>query len=162
MFFCTLCVIEHVKRTDKIAGDAADTLKADRTVFFSASALGAGIADNAVITALGVTVYRMIDGTVADAAFLHSTDNAFECFQIVGGIAIQLNISDVTCVGQCMIRSLDLDLLICTERVVYRYMEGVGILFTIGNTGDYAKLLLVDTDKTSGQALCRSSKKREV
>ena len=29
VFFCTLCVIEHVKRTNKIAGDAADTFKPD-------------------------------------------------------------------------------------------------------------------------------------
>ena len=67
LFFGALCVVEAVEGTDKVAGDAADALKAELAVMLFAAALGASLADDAAVSADGVAVDRVVDGAVADA-----------------------------------------------------------------------------------------------
>ena len=65
-FFLALGVVEAAQVAHQIAGNAADAVKG-MAVFFLTAALGAGIADDAVVAAVGVAVNGVIDGAVADA-----------------------------------------------------------------------------------------------
>ena len=55
-YLCTLCVVEAVKCTYQIACDSADTLEAVFPIGFASAAFRAGVPDDAVIAADGITV----------------------------------------------------------------------------------------------------------
>ena len=70
---------------------------------FPAAAAGTDITDDANVTTDGVTVNRMVDGTVAHAAVVHMADNGFKGFHIVGSVAVQFHIADVTGIAQSVV-----------------------------------------------------------
>ena len=69
VFFGALCVVEAVESTDQITGDAADALETD--VILMATAIRAGVADYAVVTAHRIAVDGVVDRSVTDSGFLH-------------------------------------------------------------------------------------------
>ena len=111
-FLCAFGVVEPVQRAHKIAGDAADALKAHVALILAAVAVGAFVADQARIPAQGIPVHRVIDCAIADAAFLHLTDDFFKGSQVPGGIAVHCNVCDVAGVRQRVIRSFKPDFVI--------------------------------------------------
>ena len=109
-FLSTFGFVEAVEGTYQITGDSSDPFEFD--VALGTSALRTGIADDAVIAADRVSVDRMVDGTITDSGIVHAADDLFKGFQVLGRIAVHLDVRDVAGVGKCVIRSLDLDLVI--------------------------------------------------
>ena len=109
----TLCVVEAVKSTYKVACDAADTLELALTVIFGTVAARTFVADNSGVAANGIAVYGVVDGAVTNAGLLHAANNLLECIQVLHGITVKLNVGDMTGIGKLMIRSFKLDLIIC-------------------------------------------------
>ena len=75
--------------------------------------------------------------------------------QILERVAVQLDIGDMSAVGERVIGRLQTDLLKGVDLVVHRDVEGVGVVFPISYTGDNTVLLLVDAYKPAGETLCR-------
>ena len=144
-------VVEAVKSTDKIAGDTADPLDLRAVLDDLSAALRAIIADDAGVAADGVAVDGMVDRAVADALFLHAANDLLECLEVLGGIAVELDVGDMTRVGQRVIRRLELDLIERVDGEVDRDMEGVGVILAVGHALDGAEALLVDADESAGQ-----------
>ena len=153
-----LCVVEAIERSDEISGYSADSFKAVASLGFLSAALGAGVSDYTGKAAARVSVNRVIDRTVANAGFLHAADNLFKRGQILKRIAVKLNVADVSGVCKSMVRSFNLDFCERIAGIVYRYMEGVGIILSVGNTRDNAVLLPINSYESAGKTLCRSSK----
>ena len=66
--FCTFCVVETIQCTYQITCDTADALETVFAVFFCSAAFRASITDDTVVAADRVTVNRVVDRTVANAA----------------------------------------------------------------------------------------------
>ena len=115
--------------------------------------VGISILVAAVQTAVAVVVHR----TVAHVVLVHHVYHACDDRRVVGSIAVYFYIEDVAATGQVVVRSLDLSLLQRCTLVVYRHMVGVGIVITVGNARDDAKLLAVLLGKLAAQALGWSS-----
>ena len=81
--FCSLAVIESVDCAYKITCDTADTLKSCVIAVVASAALGADIADYTGISAAGISVDGVVDRTVADTRFLHTSDDLLKCFKIL-------------------------------------------------------------------------------
>ena len=109
-FLSTFGFIEAVEGTYQVTGDSSDPFEFN--VAFSASALRTCVADDTVVSADRVSVDGMVDGTVTDSGIVHAADNLFKGFQVLGRITVHLDIRDVSGVGKCVIRCLDLDLVI--------------------------------------------------
>ena len=122
----------------------------------------ADIPNHADISANRVAVDRMVDGAVADACIVHTTDNRLERIHVVGGIAVQFNIADVTGVGQCVVRRFLLNLLEGRDVVPHRDVEGVGVVIFVGHTRNHTEAFFIHADKASRQSLCRCCQQREV
>ena len=102
--FGALGVVEAFQCSDEIAGDPADALKAHGAVLFVASALGADVAgDHARVAAHRVAVDGVIDAAVADPGLFHGTHDLLEGLGVVRAQAVQLDVADVTAVGQFVI-----------------------------------------------------------
>ena len=92
----------------------------------------------------------MVNGTVADAAFLHAADHLLKSVQILCRITVQLHIGDMAAVGESVVWSLQLDLIPGGDVVVNWDVEGVGIIFPISNAGDFSEFFSIHTDKPAG------------
>ena len=144
-----LTVVEAVERTNEVACDTSYTVKLDITGVLLTSAARADIADDTGISAQGIAVNGVVDSTVSDTGFLHTTDYFFKCRKILERVAVKLDVADVTGICELVIGSLDLYLLKGTDRIVNGYVEGVGVVVAVSNAFDDAVLLGVHTDKTS-------------
>ncbi len=160
--FGGLGVVEAVQGADEVAGNTANALEVRATVIFAASALGADIIDNATIAADGVAVKRMVDRTISDAMGRHVTDNLLEGFGIVCHLAIELDVGNVTAVGKCVVGRFEFHLAEGADRIVDRYVEGVGVILAVGDFGDSAETLAVHAHEASGKSLGGRGDKREV
>ena len=65
VLFCTLTVVEAVKCTNKIACDSAYPVECDVVGMFFSTAARTSLADDTCVAATRITVYRVIDSTVA-------------------------------------------------------------------------------------------------
>ena len=79
----------------------------------------------------------------------------FKGIQILERVAIQLDIADMSAVGERMIGRFQTDLLKGVDLVIHRDMEGVGIVIPISYAGDNTVLLLVDAYEPARKAFCR-------
>ena len=73
----------------------------------------------------------------------------------MSGIAINLNIENMSASGQVMIRRLDLGLMPRWTLVVYRHVVGIGVIVTVSNALYNAKVLAVTLGKPATQSLGR-------
>ena len=147
--FRRLGVVPVIHGTDQIAGDAADSFKADIAFTLLTVALRTLIVDNAGIPAAWVAVDRMINRAVADSAFFHAANDFLEGIQIFERISVELDIGDMAAVGELMIRCFQSDLLKRVNRIIDRNMEAVCIVVTIGNTRNAAVFFSVNANKPS-------------
>ena len=157
-----LRVVEAVERAHQVARDAADALEGLAVLVLGAAALRAHVLDDAVVAADGVAVDRMVHRAVAHAAFLHVTDDRLERLEVVGRVAVKLDVGDVAAVGQRVIRRLDGDLVEGRDVVIHRHVEPVGVVVAIRNAGDHAVALAVDAHETARQPLGRRGDERVV
>ena len=104
----------------------------------------------------------MVDRAVADACIVHAADHRLKRLDVVGGVAVQLDIADVAGVGQRVVRRLLVDLVIGGDVKPHRDVERVGVIVAVGDARDVAVALFVHPDKPSGQALRRGGQQGEV
>lgn len=104
--FGELAGIPSVGSSDKIAGDALDGLER-RTAFGTFLLLGRGI----LISADRAVVAVMVDAAISDVVFVHQVNNIHYRLRIMGGIAVNLNIEDMSAAGQFVIGGLHLGLM---------------------------------------------------
>ena len=133
-FLGRLGIVPFIHSTYKISCDTSYSFKALVAVVFCPVAAWALVVYDACEAAYRVSVYRVVDGAVAYAALLHASYHLLESVQILARISVKLNIRYMSAVGQCMIRSLKLDLIESTYVIVNRYMERVGVVFSVSNT----------------------------
>ena len=104
----------------------------------------------------------MVDRAVADAALLHAADHLLKGLQVVGGVAVHLDVADVAGVGEGVVGRLDPDLVVGGDGVVHRHVEGVGVVLPVGDPLDGAVPGPVQLDEPAGQALRRGGQQGEV
>ena len=73
---------------------------------FGPAAFRTFVADYSRVTTNRVTIYGVVDRTITDTDFLHISYDLFKGGKVVERITVKLDIADVTCIGQSMIRSL--------------------------------------------------------
>ena len=59
-FFGALGIVEAVEGAHEVTGDAADALERLAVLRLGAAALGAHVSDDAVVTAHGIAIHRMV------------------------------------------------------------------------------------------------------
>ena len=104
----------------------------------------------------------MIDSAVTNSGIGHAADNLFESFEVIGRIAVHLNIGDMTGVGERMIGSFQLDLFESGDWEVDGDVETVGVVFTICDAGNDTETLTIYADKSSGETFGGGGKNAEV
>ena len=162
VLFGALGVVEAIERAYQVAGDAADALEGLVVSVLGATALGADVLDNAVVAAHRVAVDRVVHRAVAHAAVLHVADDAFEGLQVVGWVAVELDVADVAAVGERVVGRFQGNLVEGGDVEVHRHVEAVGVVVAIGHAGDDAVTLAVDAHEATGQALGRRGDERVV
>ena len=148
-----LAAVPAVGGTYQVTGDALQLVDVVAAALWTNLQVGISILVAAVQTAVAVVVHR----TVAHVVLVHHVYHACDDRRVVGSIAVYFYIEDVAATGQVMVRSLNLCLLQRCALVVYRHVVGVGIVITVGNARDDAKLLAVLLGKLAAQALGWSS-----
>ena len=143
MLFRRFGVIPPVHGTYQITGDPPDTLKSRHTSLLKTAAARALVANDAGIAAYRIPVHGMVDGTVADASILHAANNFFKGLQILGGVTVHLNVTDMARIRQSMIGGLQRNLLEGGDGKVHGDMKTIGVVFPVCDTGQNAKSLLV-------------------
>ena len=114
-------------------------------------ATGADVADNAGISAYGIAIDGMVDGSVAYAHFLHGLDDVFEGLEVVERVAVHFHIADVAAVGKGVVRSFKTDLVEGIDGEVHRNVEGVGVVVPVGDARNVAEQLAVVLDESAGK-----------
>ena len=74
------------------------------------------ILETAVHASVSVVVYR----AVSDFVFVHEVNDGHDCLRIMGCVSVDLNVEDVSTTCECMVRTLDLRLMLRSTLVVYR------------------------------------------
>ena len=153
LYLGALGVVKPVQGSHQISGDSPDALKLRAAVLLGPAALGAGVPDNAGKPAHRVPVHRMVHRAISHSAFLHTADHLFKGLQILGGVPVQLDIGDVSAVGQLMIRGLPFDLVKGGNFIINRDVEGIGVVFPVRHPWNDAVSLLVQPHKPAGKPL---------
>ncbi len=148
-----LATVPTVGSTYQVTGDALQLVDVVAAALRTNLQVGISILVAAVQTAVAVVVYR----AVAHVVLIHHVYHAGDNRRVVGSIAVNLYIEDVTATGQVVVRSLDLCLLQGCTLVIYRHVVRVGIVIAVGNARDDAKLLAVLLGELTAQALGWSS-----
>ena len=159
--FGTLGVVEPVKGANEVASNATNALEWRFRRLFTTAFRAHVAVDVAVESALRVGVDGVVNRAVSDARLAHRVNDFFESVEVLGRVAVKLNVSDVTSVRQGMIRRFKLDLLPRGGIEVNRNMEAIGVIFAIGNAFDFSETLAVDLINRR-QPLCGRSKEREI
>ena len=146
-----LATVPAVGRTHEIARDALQLVDVRRAALRTLLQMVVGILVATVHAAVAVVVH----GAVAHVELVHHIHDAHDHLRVVGSVAVDLHIEDVTAAGHLMIGCLDLGLMTGRALVIDGHVVGVRIVVTIGHTGDDAKLLAVLLRELAAQALCR-------
>ena len=96
---------------------------------------------SAVHAAIAIVVYR----AVADVILVHQVYDVHDGLRVVGRISINFDVEDVSSSCEVVVRSLYLGLVLRRALVVYGHVIRVGVVYLIGNAGNLAKGLAVDT-----------------
>ena len=153
LFFGALAVVEAVERTYEIARNSSYALERSVLVVFLASALRANLAYHSRIAAVRVSVHGVIYRAVTYAALLHVANDFFERLHVVYGVAVELDVGDVSAVRERVVRRFELDLIECGDLVVDGNVERVRVVVPVCNAGDNSVLFLVYADESAGVAM---------
>ena len=111
-FFSFLSVVPAIEGTYEVTGDAAEALKR-HIAFFAATGWTDVARDDAGEATDWIAVYWVVDGTVTNTTVVHFADDSFEGVNVLGWIAIKLDVSNVTSVTKVVIWSFDVNLVEC-------------------------------------------------
>ena len=136
-----------MKQTNSLYCDSMDSFKSLISPILGSVASRTFIVDDSSITADRIPVHWMVDGTVSNAVLLHAADDTFKRIQIFSQISIQFHVGDMSCIGQRMIWSFDLDLIEGRQIVVNRNMERIRIVFSVSDTFYCSVFFSVNTYK---------------
>src|SRR5690554_2018803 len=153
-------IIESVKITYQVSGNPPYPFKFDFSFF--TTAVRTCITNSSAISAYRISVYRMVNCTIAYAGFLHRSDNFLKSLQVLRWITIHLNISNMSCIGQPMVWCFNSYLIKSINFVVYRNMEAVRVIFPVSSTFYGTIYFSVHFHKSSCQSFSRSCQKGEV
>ena len=137
--FCEFCTVPAACRTYEVAGDALQLVNLRSLAVRTFLEVGISVFISAVHAAVAVVVHRAI----ADVVLVHEIDDGHDGLRVVGRIAVNLHIEDVSATGEGMVRCLDFRLVLRSTFIIYRHMVGVGVVVLVGYAGDDAELLLV-------------------
>ena len=150
---CELATVPAVGRSHEIARDTLQLIDIRRTALRALIQMVVGILVATVHAAVTVVVH----GTIAHVELVHHIHDTHDHLRIVGSVAIDLHIEDVTAAGHLMIGRLDLGLVTGTALVIDGHVVGVRIVVTVCDTGNDTELLTVFLRELTTQALCRRS-----
>ena len=102
-----------------------------------------------LIAASGAVVAVMVDASVADVVSVHKVYDLCDSLFIVGGIAVDFHIEDVSAARQVVIWGLNAGLVAGRAVIVYGHMVGVGVVVLVGHSRDYAESLAVAFGESS-------------
>lgn len=153
-----LAGVPAVGRADEVAGDA---LKRVDVVSVAVRAL-LEVRFGALVAAVEAAVAVVVDGTVADVVLVHQVHDAHDGLGVVGRVAVDLDIEDVTGVLVLVVRALDLRLVLGGAVVVDRDVAGVGVVVLVRDAGDDAEGLLVALGELAGETFRRGGEEGEV
>ncbi len=150
--FGKLGVIPAVGGADKVAGDALQAV--DRLAVTAGAFMKFG--RSVLIAAIHAAVAVVVHGAIAYVVLIHEVDYCCDGVGVVGRVAVNLNIEDVTATGKRMVGRLDFCLVAGAAVVVNRHVVGVGVVYFIGNARQYAECLAVFARELAGEAFGRS------
>ena len=95
----------------------------------------------------------MVHRAVANVVLVHQVNYVHDGLWVVGGIAVNLNIKDVSTASNLVVRCLNLGLVLGTALVVYGHVVTVSVVNLVGDTGKLTKVLTVATCELATEAL---------
>ena len=111
-----------------------------------------------LIAAIHTAITVMVHATIAHIQLVHHVNNAHDNLWIVGGIAVDFDIENMTATRHLVIRSLDFGLMSRTTFIINGHMVRISIVIAVGDAGDDAELLAVTLGKLTTQAFGRCCK----
>lgn len=161
--FGFFAVVPALKATNQISGNSSQPFKGHVAFFLDAAATGAAITvDDAGIATDGVAIDRMVDGAVADVAFLHFTDDGFEGFDVVAGVAIKFDVSDMAAVAERVIGGFDFDFFEGTNGIINGNVETISVVIAVRHAFDRAVFFAVDFGEAARKPFAWSGNEAEV
>ncbi len=156
--FGEFCLVPAVGCSDEIA---CYTLQA---VDGMAAAVGACLEFGrcVFITAVHASVAGVVDRAVADVILVHEVYNRGNGVGIVGCVAVDFHIENVSAAGQGMVGCFYFGFVAWRAVVVDGYMVGVGVVDFVGYTGNVAECLAVFGRELAGETFGRCGKNGEV
>ena len=103
--FVAFGIVEAVKRSHQITGDAADPFEFD--VAFFAATVRTNVVDNPVVSANRIPINRMVDRTVTDTSVFHGPNDLFKSIDVFRNVAVNFDIGNVSGIRQSMIRGFN-------------------------------------------------------
>lgn len=163
VFLGFLAIIPAFEATDEIASDTAEAFERNVAfIFFASTGRAAMTRDDTREATNWVTIDGVVDRAIADARFFHLTDDSLEGFDVLGWVAVKLNVGDVPSIAKCVIWSFDFDFLEGRNWIVNGDMEGVGVVVAISDTFNVAVFFAVDFREAASDTFSRSGEEREV
>ena len=161
LFLGFFSVVPAVQSAHKIAGDAAEAFK--WYVTLDAAAGWAAIArDDTGEATDWVAVYWMVDGTVANATIVHFADDGFESLNIVGWVAVELDVANVPSIAEIMVWRFDFDFVESGDWIINWYMERVSVELAVVDAFDFAEFFAIHLGEAASKTFGWGGKQREV
>lgn len=112
------CPVPSVRRADKIASDALEAVK------MRAATLGAflQVSIRTLISTIHATVPVVVDRAVAHVVLVHQVYKVHDGLRVVRGVAINLDVEDMTSARQLVVWRLDACLMCSAALIVYRHV----------------------------------------
>ena len=106
-----------------------------------------------LISAVQATVTVVVDRAVANVVLVHQVNDVHDSLWVVGGIAIDFDVEDVSASCNLVVRSLNLGLVLGAALVVYRHMVAIGVINLVGHSRNLTKVLAVASSESSSESL---------
>ena len=151
--FCELARVPTVRCSHEIARDALQLVDIRRATLRAMGQIIVGILVATIHTTVTVVVHR----AVAHVKLVHHVHHAHDHLRIMGGVAVDLHIEDVSATRHLMIGSLHLSLMTGRALVIHGHMVRVGVVVTVRHALDDAKLLTVFLCELATQTFGRCS-----
>ena len=149
---CELSLVPTVGSADEVACDAL------QTVDVGASALRALVQCLVCVfvSAVHAAVAGVVDASVANVILVHHVDDAHDCLGVVGCVAVNLYVEDVSATGEFVIGSFHLCFVKSRAVVIDGNVIGVRVVVAVRYAGQDAELCAVALGEAASQTFCRS------
>ena len=116
---------------------------------------GVEVCVSVLVSAVHAAVAVVVHAAVAHVVTIHHVYHVHDNLWVVRGVSVYLHVEDVTTTGQVMVGSFYLSLVACAALVVHGHMVRVGVVVTVGDAWQCAKLLAVFLGELSRQSFGR-------